>query len=238
MSTRIVNGHTTTSQELREDSMGRSRGRSALLRLAVGDSMAYADKFLRQLRVQEKQDFPVFDKFTAYQNGEYWYFSPTWHFSHRLLTEELLEDIRSNKRQVLSVGSGPAYLERFLVNRLGVGTNQITLSDDASNVMPANFRSFVFDMYSTWPSFDRPFDYVIFPESTLSNDGFPGPIKRQEKLLHVMRSSLSVTEQNGQVRILGELISSDQLITIRNRLKDESLSSDLSFDQYTIVIKR
>src|SRR3989344_3320890 len=86
------------------------------------------DRYVRDL---EKGVFPEFEKEDIYcpPNNQHMYFAPSWHFRSGLLTREIVDDLKVNHRALLSVGSGSAYLERFLVKVCGVRSEQIVLSD-------------------------------------------------------------------------------------------------------------
>ena len=84
--------------------------------------MAKKLTFIEQVRNLEIKNFPEFKKdqiCSPFQNG-YMYFAPSWHFENGLLNQEDIENLKQNNKQLLSVGSGTAYLERFLVKRFGI----------------------------------------------------------------------------------------------------------------------
>lgn len=96
----------------------------------------------------------------------YTYFAAPWFFDERrrFMTAGVLADLQAGA-QLLSVGSGPAHLERIL-NR-GFGVKNITLSDISLHpkALESGLPIHQFDMMGAWPKFDHGFDYVIFPES-------------------------------------------------------------------------
>ena len=61
---------------------------------------------------------------------------------------------------MLSVGAGPAYLEKLIVRRFGVEKESIELADFPKAVLPGEFVSHRFDMHEEWPSFSEPFDFT------------------------------------------------------------------------------
>ena len=98
------------------------------------------------------------------------YFAPSWFFNplSPFMTEEDVKGLQSGKT-ILSVGCGPAYLERLLVAKLGISLDQITLADISRANIPPEFRFHELDMYEPWQNVGK-FDYVIFPESVFSKE--------------------------------------------------------------------
>ena len=139
--------------------------------------------------------------------GPYAYFAPSYHIQRGLVGKTIIEDLRKGKK-MLSVGSGPAYLERLLVNRFGVDPNNITLSDISTSNVPEGFNFHQFDMYGQWPDFGQSFDYIIFPES-LCDIGITRDFKRVEtegrveRATHLFRQSLRNLNPYGQARFDG-----------------------------------
>lgn len=140
-------------------------------------------------------------------------FAPSHHFrtTNPLMTEEIVADLRDNHKRLLSVGCGPAYLERLLVSRLGVKSKQITLADISNEHVPDGFEFYKFDMHQNWPNIGNTFDYVIFPESPLINVKFSsetnfssGEIRqpnRERGLYNLLTRSLNVLNSPGQARL-------------------------------------
>ena len=129
------------------------------------------ESFVQLVRGLERQMFPEFKDKSSYDEisqelpgYRYTYFAPSSHISKGLLNRRLIDDTIGNRREILSVGAGKAYLKRFLVDGLGISIDQIVLADKYP-VMPEGFKQFVFNMYGVWPDFGQRFDYVIFPES-------------------------------------------------------------------------
>ncbi|MDO8655931.1 MAG: hypothetical protein Q7K45_01720 [Nanoarchaeota archaeon] len=124
----------------------------------------------------QEQEFPGtindYEHVSPY-GGPYVFFAPSHHFrpSIPLITEEIVVDLRDNKKRLLSVGCGPAHLERLLVTKLGVDAEQITLADISDKYVPDGFVFYQFDMHQDWPHLGT-FDYVLFPESPLINNHF------------------------------------------------------------------
>lgn len=91
-------------------------------------------------------------------------FPPSWHFRSGLITEQMVKDLIENQKTLLSVGAGPAHLERLLVE-LGVNRKNIVLADKFTEFIPEGFARYRFDMFGRWPDFREIFDYIIFPQS-------------------------------------------------------------------------
>lgn len=195
--------------------------------------------FYQRIRHLERQILPEFfsEDFFCPPNQYYVYFAPSWHFRSGLLSKALVDDIRDNNRQILSVGSGKAYLERFLVEKLGIKNGQITLSDN-QEVMPDDFRQFIFDMHSTWPSFGINFDYVLFPESNLLNARYNGNPQRQAGLYHLISNSLNTMNPTGQIRINGCFQTEENVRAVEVRLKRRREDLKLEYNQNLLVIGR
>lgn len=194
------------------------------------------DEVIREL---EKREFPEFAQDDIYgppQNSNF-YFAPSWHVRSGLLTPELVDDIKNNNRQMLSVGSGAGYLERFLATKLGVKREQITLSDK-NPVMPEDFERFVFDMYGKWPDFGKEFDYVIFPESVLLNVRFEHDPQKQIGLYHIIENSLATMKPVGQIRINGHCQIEENADVVKRWLERDHTDSKLRRTYPLIVVER
>ncbi|MDO8655640.1 MAG: hypothetical protein Q7K45_00240, partial [Nanoarchaeota archaeon] len=146
-------------------------------------------------------------------DGVYFIFAPSHHFRPQkpLMTEEIVTDLKETKKRILSVGYGPAYLERLLVSRLGVKPEQITLADISDEYALDGFEFYQFDMHQDWPNFGKRFDYVLFPESPLINFNFSGDMDhlsttlrqrdRENGLYRLLVRSLNVLNSPGQARL-------------------------------------
>ncbi len=169
-------------------------------------------KFIKA--IQDKEFPGIIDKFE--QIPKYTgniIFAPSHQFrtSKPLMTEEIVADLRDNHKSVLSVGCGPAYLERLLVSRLGVKPAQITVVDISNKYVPDGFEFYQFDMHQDWPNLGGTFDYVIFPESPLINVNFSADMdtssatirqpNREGGLYRLLAHSLNVLNSPGQARL-------------------------------------
>ena len=130
---------------------------------------------------------------------KYSLFAPSWFFQSAslLMTEVIVTDLLDNAKSLLSVGCGPAHLERFMVSQLGIDRQQITLADIDGLHVPGDFKHHQFDMLVEWPRLDQRFDYIIFPESF-----FPRrhEMKPWLDLYHIFKSGLAVLNPGGQIR--------------------------------------
>jgi|GEM_PF-1328073 hypothetical protein len=218
---------------------GNSKGRAALLRRGREVLDGHGDKFIEMVRGLERVDFPEFRASAVYlptSTSEYFLFSPSWYFRHRLLTENIVADIKMGNRQILSVGSGPAYLERFLVERLGICADQITLSDKEP-ISQNGFNAFTFDMYGAWPYFGRNFDYILFPQSTFLSLNFHENAERQAHLHNLIENSLEWITEAGQVRICGEP-NTQNIFAVKERLEAGHPDLEISCDDDLITCSR
>lgn len=196
-------------------------------------------KYCEVVRALERQEFPEFASEDIYDPLEHnnFYFAPSWHFRSGLLTQELVDSIKDDDSQILSVGSGAGYLERFLVNRLGVKRGQITLSDRYP-VMPEGFEKFIFDMYGEWPDFGKEFDCIIFPESVLLNVRFERDPQRQEGLYHIIENSLATMKAAGQIRINGHCQPEENADSVKRWLERYHTDSRLTYTPRLITVER
>jgi len=166
-------------------------------------------------KIQEKEFPGAFNEYgyAKEDDGKQFFFGPSHHFepSTPLMTEEIVDDLKENKKKLLSVGCGPAYLERLLVSKLGVKPKNITLADISDKYVLNGFEFYKFDMHKDWPNLGKTFDYIIFPESPLINVNFSGnrdhsfktfrQPDREEGLYRLLVRSLNVLNSPGNVRL-------------------------------------
>jgi hypothetical protein len=162
----------------------------------------------KRVRQWEKERFPEFreDKLFAPPGNCYFYFGPSWHIASGLLNRQTLNGMKSDESQILSVGSGKAYLERFLVEGCGIDRQRITLCD-IEPAMPEGFSSFIFDMYKSWPPLGKSFDYILFPESVMPFArhapvhiyGYPDEMVME--MSRLIRSAVTVLKPEGEIRM-------------------------------------
>jgi hypothetical protein len=164
-----------------------------LLRMNQRD---FADEIVRR----ERMEFgDTQERFIRYPSGdEYLRFAPSWHFMCGIISREMIEDVKLNNRQVLSVGSGYSWLEKFLVRNFDINPDQITLSD-LNGVMPSGFKRVSFDMFQKWPFKNESFDYILFPESIIFK-------MELETLEEIIAEALSKCKIDGQIRLSGSFL--------------------------------
>lgn len=99
------------------------------------------------------------------EKGSGWsYYPPSWHARNGLLDRAMLVKMQAGG-SLLSIGTGPAWLEKFLV-RMGASAKNIVIADISDKDMPAEFQGHAFNAIDDeWPDFGTQFDFVIFPES-------------------------------------------------------------------------
>ncbi len=185
--------------------------------------------FVNLVRDLEVSMFNEFKKMNLYgpPNSRYIYFAPSWHFKRGLVTRRMIEDIKENNKMVLTVGSGPAFLERFLVDMLNIGRDRIYLADKKEFCVEG-FKEYMFDMYGKWPRFREHFDYVLFPESAL----------RREGLYHILRNSLEVTKPKGQVRMDGHGFDECNLDGVKAKLAEEYGRLEVTCSKSLLIIQK
>lgn len=132
-------------------------------------------------------------------------FKPTDHITEGLLTEKLLERLKQERDlRVLSMGAGPAYLERFFVQE-GVDQSQITLNDISHENLPDDFEQAIFDFTQDWPQFEQGFDLIIFPQSFSQAINWAHSVgKTTDKAAlanKIIRSALEALNPGGEIRI-------------------------------------
>ena len=152
------------------------------------------------------------------------FFSPHFYAENpAILTKDLVKKLQ-NKGELLSLGSGLAYLEQFLVKAYNVPVKNITLCDISADYIPENFDFFKFNMNKEWPQFSKKFDYIIFPESIFfcsvpleeTGDNY----KRNASMFtHIMNESLMRLKPDGEIRMKGMTPSLDMIESVINQLQ-------------------
>jgi len=164
--------------------------------------------YWQQMRELEAQLFPEFkDEDYCIDSPETnnFYFAPHRHFLKDLITEADVENFKHNpERKMLSVGSGPAYLERLLVH-LGVNKDNIVLSDIEPRDLPKDFKTKIFDMFGEWPEFedDQKFDLIIFPENPSINVYNHYGKERIQAFTSLFAKALQRLKPGGKIKITG-----------------------------------
>ncbi|MBP9836808.1 MAG: hypothetical protein KBC78_03160 [Candidatus Pacebacteria bacterium] len=139
------------------------------------------------------------DSYVLTQPGsEHSYFSPYHHFEKGLVTEELVEDLKSHPdEKILSVGAGPAFLEQLLVE-MGIDKERFVLSDKDTEVMPEGFVNIELNMYGQWPNNLGKFSLILFPESVRIHSDKPSEVFEL-----LLKRALGALEDDGEIRMDG-----------------------------------
>ncbi len=148
---------------------------------------------------------------TSREEGAYVYFAPAWHVRFGLITPKLVEDLQQGKN-MLSVGCGPAYLERLLAKTFNIPQENIGLAD-REPVYLKGFRSYQFDMFKAWKGVKGKFDYIIFPESLVAcmervgrlrkdfrGTGYAPTMGFENLRLELIKKALTYINRPGQIR--------------------------------------
>ena len=183
--------------------------------------------------------FPEFKKEDIYgpENNSYFYFAPSWHFRSGLITENDVKNfLFDSSKKLLSIGSGAAFLEKLLV-KLGIGKDNIVLSDIDPKDLPHSFKSKIIDMYSNWADLgNEQYDLIIFPESVLINR-FDTDEQRQDGLYHIILQSLQHLLPNGIIRINGHSQAPWNIDAVIEKLKNEGCKIKIISTENLIEVK-
>ena len=182
------------------------------------------------VRELEKEMFPEFKDKDILQpeNNPNFYFAPSWHFKSGVMTDEVVQELVSNdSKKLLSMGSGPAYLERLLTE-LGVKKENITLVDINPKDVPPDFTSKIFDMHGEWTDLgDELYDLIIFPESTLFGTNFKTDEGITDGAYRLIASALSHLKPGGTIRMSCVLNNRD-IESITKRFSHEGKKVDIT----------
>src|SRR3989344_2636912 len=126
------------------------------------------EEYYQRVRIKQGKLFPQFKEGDIIEDNRtsYGFFAPSYYFDPNapFITPEIVRELTEGKR-MLSVGCGPAYLERFLVRAEKISSTRIELADIDPHYRRRGFKMHVFDMLKPWPGFEGKFDYTIFPNS-------------------------------------------------------------------------
>ncbi len=173
------------------------------------------------------------DYILTHPGAEHSYFSPYYHFIKGLVSEELVEELKSQPdTKILSVGAGPAYLEQLLVS-MGIDRERFVLSDMDSQVLPEEFKRFSFDMYSAWPRNLGKFFLILFPESVRIHSGNPPAVFED-----LLRQALDSLEEGGEIRMDGHGQNSKVTDRIKLHLTEEGYAIDIQNDGKLLIVTK
>lgn len=147
-------------------------------------------------------------------------YSPAYHFRVGLMNEDIVSDLKEGGR-LLVVGSGDAYLERFLVGALGVPADRIALSD-REEIRTQGFETHRFDMYDSWPAVGE-FQHILFPRSVFLGRGRQRTIPHDDAqaIEHLVRESSAHLTTPGYARMSGYLPDAPVLTDLKQKLSRE-----------------
>jgi hypothetical protein len=153
------------------------------------------------------------------------FFSPHFYAKNPAIITSDLVDRMQNGAKLLSVGSGPAYLEQFLVLAYNIPKQNVTLSDRDNKHVPKDYNFVSFDIKNSWPWIGKGFDYIIFPESLFFGtdvDGISSYRFREKVELfnHILDECSKVLNNNGEIRMKGTI----PLQNIVDRVMDDQKS--------------
>jgi hypothetical protein len=194
---------------------------------------------VNQIKNLERRIFPDV-RFTGneieYPDREYpWVLFAPHFYAQRpaVLTENLIRKLQTDGT-MLSIGSGPAHLEQFLVKAYDVPVRNITLCDRSSDYVPEGFDFQKFNMRKSWPEFDKKFDYIIFPESLFFGNISVELHKEYYDLKvdifhHIMTESLTRLKSDGEIRMKGLIPSPIVVRSVVDRLKEQDIFLDYKY---------
>lgn len=197
--------------------------------------------YWEKVREAEKNIFPEFAKEDIYapENTLDLYFAPSWHFKRGLITEDDVKNLLSdNTKKILSVGSGAAFLERFL-HTLGIKKENMTLSDIDTKNLPDDFKVKIFDMWSEWSCLeDEQYDLIIFPESVMINIGFETDEEKQDGLYYLISQALSHLSATGIIRMNIHLEDAWGIRELEERFQIEGQKIKITLSKQLMEVKK
>lgn len=178
------------------------------------------EPYWTQVREIEEKNFAEFagteGEVIEAKDPRYYHFRLSYFFKAEFITEEDVQALRQEGKKLLSIGSGPAYLERTLQS-LGVPNENVVISDISDDGLSKEFRSYVFDMHSEeWPKFEEGgFDLIIIPEAfgvSLPRRDLPYWAKAH-LLQGVVTKSLDLLKPNGELRMIDPSVNNKSVIS-------------------------
>ncbi len=183
--------------------------------------------------------------------------SPVRHFNDRLMTAEIINQLLNGSR-LLSVGAGPAFLEKTLVKRFAVPASNVVLADFVKEVLPTGeFRTYTFNMNILWPDHIKErFDYIIFPQAIFVGgsryygyEEFLNPFEPNDlvtigsrdlwvdNVCRLMSRALMFLNPKGQIRATGMELKRDDA-WLEAKLLRVIPDIDVYFEGETLVIQK
>ncbi len=197
---------------------------------------------VREMELVEFPEFPEWGIISSKDTGKY--FSPSHHVSRGLVDEEVIRDLRENGKFALTLGCGRAYLEQLLVKRFGVLPSQIELVNinPQEQDIPAEFRSYSFDVTEKWPRLDRTYDYVFIPESFTCLNKYKRNIEGDSPEIaacyDLLLRSLSVLNINGQIRGDGHCYRNEELEALKHRMQNCPVPNLFRGTRKLLIVKK
>lgn len=168
----------------------------------------------------------------------YFYFGPSWHIKSGLIDDEIVDNLRYKGKNVLSVGSGSALLERFLTEECGVNTSRVALSDLHVQDLPKGFRKYRFNIEEPWPELGEKFDYILFPESMFLSKYGNTDWQRAISIGEIIIEADKNLQQTGQIRASGLCISREAFERVKRRLKSDCLKLNLEYSNELMIARK
>ncbi len=201
-------------------------------------SIEQPKEYWEVIREKEQEMFPEFasDDKHATEENRYVHFAPSWHFKSGLITEADVDKLASDStKTLLSIGAGPAHLERLLTT-LGVKSQNMTLTDIDAKSLPSGFNTKVFDMYQPWNELgNEKYDLIIFPESTLFNVRFETDEEKQRALYRLIRSGTIHLKPGGIIRIPHK-IGIENVEAVQTTIAKYTKKIKLHFNRHLVTI--
>ncbi len=158
-----------------------------------------------------------------YGKEPYTYFTPKYFIDNGTIDRDLVTRMRHGAK-LLTVGSGPAMLERTLLG-FSIPIENIHLADLELHDAVANysFPKHKFDMTKPWPDLKQKFDFIIFPESIsilhMENSlSYTRPSKEDSEIIARILSNNSNVDETK--KFIKKTTTSPRQISIFNALKN------------------
>ena len=203
-----------------------------------------AKKSLQEVvKEMELVEFPEFPEWgiVSHEDTEM-FFSPSHHVKYGLVDEEVIRNLRENRKSTLTLGCGGAYLERLLVKKFGILPTQIDLVDINQKYIPPEFRSYSFDITGEWPSLDKTYGYVFIPESFTCLNKYKrngmGDSPEIAACYDLLVRSLSVLNIDGQIRGDGHCYREEELDALKHRMQNCPVPNLFQETRKLLIVKK